>query len=190
MSFLQKAYSIIVKVFNFIDDKIILNLQAIMAGIMVICMSINIVSRWTIHHSLGELDEIALIAYLYLIFIGMCRLYRTDGNIAMNFFTERLHGLPKKLLLLFDMLVIGSVSGYMTYLSYKIMMKSFNRTLNITHIPYSFTHLAFLIGFSLLALCSLFNIIRQVITIFAPQSEIPVLVTEHVPSVEGDSGSL
>lgn len=190
MRFLQKALAVIVKIYDFIDNKIILNLQAIMAGIMVVCMTVNIVSRWIISRSLGELDEIALIAYLYLIFIGMCRLYRTDGNIAMNFFTERLHGLPKKLLLLFDMLVIGAVSGYMSYLSYKLMMKSFNRTLNITHIPYSYTHLAFLIGFSLLALCTLFNIIRQIISIFAPEAELPVLVTEHVPSVDGDSGSI
>ena len=190
MNSLQKFYAAVVKIFDFIDDKIILNLQAIMGGIMVVCMTVNIVSRWIISRSLGELDEIALIAYLYLIFIGMCRLYRTDGNIAMTFFTERLHGLAKKILLLFDMLVVCSVSGYMTYLAYKLMMKSFNRTLNITHIPYSYTHLAFVIGFSLLALCTLFNIIRQIITIVSPDTGLPVLVKEHESSPEGDAGSI
>ncbi len=190
MQLLQKIYIVMIKVFDFIDDKILMNIQWIMAAMMVICMAVNLVARWIIGRSLGELDEIALIGYLYLIFLGMCKLYRTDGNITMNFFIERLHGVAKKLLLLFDAIVVSAVSTYMTILSYRIMIKSFNRTLNITHIPYSYTHLAFLIGFSILALCTYANALKLMIDIFAPNNSIPAVVVEHNSSAEGDAGAL
>ena len=70
------------------------------------------------------------------------------------------------------------------------MIKSFNRTLNITHIPYSYTHLAFLIGFSILALCTYANALKLMIDIFAPNNSIPAVVVEHNSSAEGDAGAL
>lgn len=159
----KKIYAGITKIYDFLDDRIIENIQCIMGIIMVVSMSVNVFSRWIVGRSFGELDEICLLAYVWLIFIGMRKLYRTDGHLRMTFIVDHLPPVPKQILEIVNALIIGTVSGYMGYLSVKLMLRSFKRTLNVTHIPYAVAHLAFVIGFITLALCVLFDVIRRVV---------------------------
>lgn len=118
--------------------------------LIIACTSINIALRWTIGRSIGELDEISLMAFVWTIYIGMGLLYDCNEHICMDFIVNRLPGKSRIVLTVINMLVELLVSGTITFLAFKLMCKSWNRTLNVTHIPYSFLHLAILIGFMLL----------------------------------------
>ncbi len=170
MEKLKKTYAVITKIYDFLDDTIIENVKCIMGIIMVVSMSVNVFSRWIVGRSFGELDEICLLSYVWLIFIGMRKLYRTDGHLRMTFIVDHLPPVPRQILELINALIIGTVSGYMGYLSVKLMLRSFKRTLNVTHIPYAFAHLAFVIGFITLTVCVFIDVIRRIVLLHEHKS--------------------
>lgn len=131
-------------------DGIIELLGKISVLLIIGCTSVNIALRWTIGRSIGELDEISLMAFVWTIYIGMGLLNNYNEHICMDFIVNRLPGKGRIVLTLADMVIELIISGAITYLAFKLMCKSWNRTLNVTHVPYSFMHLAILIGFALL----------------------------------------
>ena len=180
MEKLKKTYAVITKIYDFLDDMIIENIKCIMGIIMIVSMSINVFSRWIVGRSFGELDEICLLAYVWLIFIGMRKLYRTDGHLRMTFIVDHLPPVPRQILELINALIIGTVSGYMGYLSVKLMLRSFKRTLNVTHIPYAFAHLAFVIGFTTLTVCVIIEIIRKIVLLSEHKSAEPETTSQEM----------
>lgn len=133
-------------------DRIIEFIGATMVIVTIGCTIVNIALRWTIGRSVGELDEISLMAFVWVIYVGMGLLYNTGEHICMDFVVNRLPFLPRIVVTILDMLVELVVGVVITFLAVKLMSNSMIRTTNVTHVPYAYLQLSIAIGFALFSI--------------------------------------
>ena len=141
-------------------DKVVDFIGSTMVLITILCTTINIFSRWIIGRSLGELDELSLIAFVWAIYIGMGTLYNTNEHICMDFVIQKLPYKPKLVLTIIDLIIELGMSVLISVLAFKLMSHSFIRTTNVNHIPYAFLQAAIAIGFVLLFISLLAKAIK------------------------------
>lgn len=139
------------KILNAID-KVVDFIGCTMVLLTILCTTINIFSRWTIGRSLGELDEISLMAFVWAIYIGMGTLYNRNEHICMDFILQKLPYRPKLILTFVDLIIEFGISALVSYLAFSLMSRSFIRTTNVTHVPYAFLQASIALGFLLLCL--------------------------------------
>lgn len=146
-------------------DRFIDIVGCIMVLTTIVCTSINIFSRWIIGRSLGQLDEISLMAFVWAIYIGMGVLYNRSEHITMDFIVQKLPPKSKFILIIIDTVIELFVSALVTVLAFKLMSRSFIRTTNVCHVPYAYLQLAIGVGFGHMVLCLISKLIKQISSI-------------------------
>ena len=131
-------------------DRVVDIIGSLMVLTTIICTSLNIFSRWIIGRSLGQLDEISLMAFVWTIYIGMGLLYNRNEHISMDFIIDKLPYTARIIVTIVDIIIELVISVLVTYLAVKLMGRSFIRTTNVTHVPYAYLQLSIVIGFFLL----------------------------------------
>lgn len=143
-------------------DKVVDTIGSIAVLMTIVCTSINIFSRWFIGRSLGQLDEISLIAFVWAIYIGMGTLFNTGEHICMDFIVNRLPRIPRIILTVINYVIEMGIAVLVTVLAVELMGRSFIRTTNVVHLPYAYLQLAIAVGFCLFAI----NVLRKLIDMF------------------------
>ena len=133
-------------------DSVIDKIGSFMVLVTIVCTSINIFSRWIIGRSLGQLDEISLIAFVWTVYVGVGLLYNRNEHISMDFVINKLPYTARVIVTIIDLLIELVLSVVVSYLAIKLMSRSFIRTTNVTHVPYAYLQAAVAIGFILLSL--------------------------------------
>lgn len=135
-----------------IVDRTVDIIGSFMVLVTIVCTSINIFSRWIIGRSLGQLDEISLMAFVWTVYVGMGLLYTRNEHISMDFIINKLPYTARIILTIVDILIELVVSVLVNYLAIKLMSRSFIRTTNVTHVPYAYLQASIAIGFFLLTI--------------------------------------
>ena len=143
-------------------DRVIDFVGSLMVLTTIVCTSINIFSRWIIGRSLGQLDEISLMAFVWAVYIGMGVLYNNDEHITMDFVLRKLPPKSRLVLTVIDIIIQMVVCVLVTFLAVKLMGRSFIRTTNVCHVPYAFLQLSIAIGFALMMM----SLVAKLIKIF------------------------
>jgi len=143
-------------------DRVVDFVGSLMVATTIICTSINIFSRWIIGRSLGQLDEISLMAFVWTVYVGIGVLFNNDEHITMDFIIRRLPGKSRLALTVINLVIELGLSVLMVWLAVKLMGRSFIRTTNVCHVPYAFLQLSIAIGFGLMLL----SIVAKLIKIF------------------------
>ena len=141
-------------------DQVINVIGSLMVLTTIVCTTINIFSRWIIGRSLGQLDELSLIAFVWAIYVGVGMLYNRGEHICMDFIILRLPYKPRVVLTILNTMIELVLSVLVTVLTVMLMSRSFIRTTNVNHIPYAFLQLSIGIGFGLLVLSLIAKMIR------------------------------
>ncbi len=169
MKFLEFLYG---KVYKKID-KVIDIIIVICSAIMVLALLANVVSRLLTGRDYPALNEIALMGFLWITYVGGGQFYRIDAHIRIDFILSHLPAKAREVMEVLISAVSVAVIGYVAFLSWKLMGRSFIRTLNVTHVPYAYMHLALGIGFSIMTLYNFTDLIVQIINLFRKGEPLP-----------------
>lgn len=154
-------------------DKVIDVIVIISSAMMVLSLGSNVALRLVTGREVPALNEIALMSFLWVTYVCGGQLYRINAHIRIDFILSHLPPKARDILEVFNTALGVAVTGYVGFLSWKLMLRSFNRTLNVTHVPYSFMHLALGIGFTIMAIYSCSDLIVQIINLFRKGEPLP-----------------
>lgn len=130
----------------------------------------NIWDWWLFGKRVATADEIALMGLVWASYVGMGLLYRCNGHCTMNFLVDAIHKPKMKMAvnILRDIIVLV-ISYFAVVYSWKLAIKSTNKLLQISKIPYFYCDIAFTVGYAHLLLVAFVDMLHNVIAFFKPE---------------------
>lgn len=124
-------------------------------AIMLLAVSVNVVSRYMFSKSFAWTEEIAYMAFTYVVFFGACAVYKRQGMIAIDVVVDHL---PRKIqkgcqIATYFLLSIGNAT--MVYYSYRLTAEAWVRSTANLRIPYAYIDVSAFIAFIFLTFYSL-----------------------------------
>lgn len=142
------------------------------------CSAYNIISLWITGRRVPYLDEFSLIALVWVVYIGMGLLYKNNEHVTMDFLIKLLPNKGKAISRIFNDILIIITSAATTYYAWHLSIKSFDKLMMITKIPYFFCDIAVVIGFAHLAILSLVDIFVN-ISALIHKKEVPANIWKN-----------
>ena len=147
-------------------DKLIYVFGGLGLVVAIAIYAYNIWDWWLFNRRIATADEIALMGLVWTSYVGMGLLFRQKGHCTMDFVVEMC---PEKFRPLLDIVrdvLILAVALVATYFSWKLSIKSFNKLLTISKIPYFYCDIAFTIGYAHLVLVVVVDLFRNIPKLF------------------------
>lgn len=142
---------------------ILKNLDAYFAGLMfaitLVIVVVNVFMRYFAGHILPWGEEVATSCFVYTTFIGAAWCLRTHQHVGVDLVVDRMPAGVRKAVQLLTDLVIVVLNSYITYLSVQFIISSKIKTMPILKISSIYLNASLLIGFGLMAIYSLVNLI-------------------------------
>ena len=130
------------------------------------CSAYNILSIWVVGKRSPSLDEFSLFSLVWIVYIGMGLLYKRNEHVTMDFVVELLPGVCKTIFRILNDIIIMLISGVTCYFAWKLSIKSFDKLLMITKIPYFFCDIVAVIGYAHLTLLTVIDAAVNVAGLF------------------------
>lgn len=138
-------------------------LDAYFAGLMfaitLVIVVVNVFMRYFVGHILPWGEEVATSCFVYTTFIGAAWCLRTHQHVGVDLVVDRMPAGVRKAVQLLTDLVIVVLNSYITYLSVQFIISSKMKTMPILKISSIYLNASLLIGFGLMAIYSLVNLI-------------------------------
>ena len=142
---------------------ILKNLDAYFAGLMfaitLVIVVVNVFMRYFVGHILPWGEEVATSCFVYTTFIGAAWCLRTHQHVGVDLVVDRMPAGVRKAVQLLTDLVIVVLNSYITYLSVQFIISSKMKTMPILKISSIYLNSSLFIGFGLMAIYSLVNLI-------------------------------
>ena len=144
---------------------ILKNLDAYFAGLMfaitLVIVVVNVFMRYFVGHILPWGEEVATSCFVYTTFIGAAWCLRTHQHVGVDLVVDRMPAGVRKAVQLLTDLVIVVLNSYITYLSVQFIISSKMKTMPILKISSIYLNSSLFIGFGLMAIYSLVNMIQD-----------------------------
>ena len=121
------------------------------------CSAYNIVSMWTVGRRSPHLDELSLFSLVWIIYIGIGLLYKRKEHVTMDFVVNLLPGVWRAISRIVNDLVIIAISAITCWFAWKLSIKSFDKLLMITKIPYFYCDIVVFIGYGHLTILAIID---------------------------------
>jgi len=132
--------------------------------IMVLMISINVFSRYILSKSFAFAEEIAYLGFNWSVFIGVCRMYRSKGLVAVDVFVDKLPAQVQKYVDLLINFVLTATNIAVAYYSIALAITGWSRRTAYLEIPYTFMYMPAAIAFVIMSITS-------IAFLFRPESE-------------------
>lgn len=140
------------------------------AGIIgLLITAVNVVARYVFSHSIAGAEEVVIICFCYLVFVGAAAAYKAKMHYGVDVLVNLLPEKGKKGLLFVTRIIIIAGLLCLTYLSYKYAVSSIKRTTAYLRISYFWIDLSLVIGFGLMAVYSVLDLLR---IDYSPEKEV------------------
>ena len=144
---------------------ILKNLDAYFAGLMfaitLVIVVVNVFMRYFVGYILPWGEEVATSCFVYTTFIGAAWCLRTHQHVGVDLVVDRLPAGMRNVVQLLTDLIIVFLNGYITYLSVLFIISSKMKTMPILKISSVYLNSSLFIGFGLMAIYSLANLIQD-----------------------------
>lgn len=164
---MQKIDAILKKIGDLLDRLIFI----LGGGGLIVAVAVyayNILDWWLFGKRIATADEIALMGLVWASYVGMGLLYRCHGHCTMDFIVEAIKAPKVKVLMnIIRNLLVLAVSIFAVYYSWKLSIKSFNKLLQISKIPYFYCDIAFTVGYAHLTLVAFVDMLHNIM-LFLP----------------------
>lgn len=148
------------KLFGFV--RLIEPVTAMIAfAILIAVVSSNVALRFSTGKSLVFTEEVAYIAFGYLVFIGASLLFRERALTSVDIIVDALPNKIRPLANVLTYVVIIFVTGFFAYLSLELALSSWLRTTAFLRIPYFWIYLAPAVSFGLMTAYSCAFVIAE-----------------------------
>ena len=146
--------------------KILKNLDAYFAGFMfaitLVVVVINVFTRKLFNFVIPWGEEVATTCFVYTTFVGAAWCLRTHQHVGVDLLVDKLPAGARKIVHIITDLIILVTNGYITWLSYQFVSSSSVKTMPILKISSVWLNSALILGFGLMTIYSLVNLIRTI----------------------------
>lgn len=146
--------------------KILKNLDAYFAGFMfaiTLCVVVvNVFTRYFANYIIPWGEEVATTCFVYTTFVGAAWCLRTHQHVGVDLLVDKLPAGVRKVVHILTDLIILLTNGYITYLSYQFVMSSRVKTMPILKVSSVWLNAALILGFGLMTIYSLINLIQTI----------------------------
>ena len=146
--------------------KILKNLDAYFAGFMfaitLVVVVINVFTRKLFNFVIPWGEEVATTCFVYTTFVGAAWCLRTHQHVGVDLLVDKLPAGARKIVHIITDLIILVTNGYITWLSYQFVSSSSVKTMPILKISSVWLNSALILGFGLMTIYSLMNLIRTI----------------------------
>ena len=133
-----------------------------MFAITMVLVIINVFSRYFFNAPIAWVEEVATSCFVYTVFVGAAWCLRTRQHVGVDLLVDRLPEKAREVVHLLTDIVILVLNGYVTYLSVLFMRSSKVKTMPILKISSVYLNASLTIGFGLMAIYSLVNLIQDI----------------------------
>ena len=146
--------------------KILKNLDAYFAGFMfaitLVVVVVNVFTRYFANYIIPWGEEVATTCFVYTTFVGAAWCLRTHQHVGVDLLVDKLPAGARKVVHILTDLIILVTNGYITWLSYQFVSSSSVKTMPILKISSVWLNSALILGFGLMTIYSLMNLIRTI----------------------------
>ena len=146
-------------------EHILKNLDAYFAGLMfaitLAIVVVNVFMRYFVGHVLPWGEEVATSCFVYTTFVGAAWCLRTHQHVGVDLVVDRMPTGIRNVVQLLTDLIIVVLNSYITYLSVQFIISSKVKTMPILKISSVYLNASLFIGFGLMAIYSLVNMIQD-----------------------------
>ncbi len=121
-------------------------------SITILAVLINTILGWTVGRRFGEFEEIALVGFVWITFLGISVVYKDVIHIRIDFILD---ALPKKITVIIDFVInIGIIlfCFFVTKNASMLMFGAINKTTSLLRMSYFFIDLPVVLGFGLMSI--------------------------------------
>ena len=133
----------------------------------IIVYAYNIWDWWLFKKRIPKADEIALLGLIWTSYAGLGLLFHIKGHCTMDFIVEMLHGKARILIFIIRDILMIIVSLVAVYYSWKLAIKSFNKVLVISKIPYFYCDISLTVGYAHLLIVVFIDFLRSIVKLFS-----------------------
>lgn len=145
---------------------ILKNLDAYFAGFMfaiTLCLVVvNVFTRYALNYIIPWSEEVATSCFVYTTFVGGAWCLRTRQLVGVDMLVEKLPYKTARIINVITDSIILFLNGYITYLSYRFTYSSRIKTMPILKISSVYLNSALILGFGLMTIYSVYNVIRSI----------------------------
>ena len=142
--------------------KILKNADAYFAGFMfaitLVVVVINVFTRKLFNFVIPWGEEVATTCFVYTTFVGAAWCLRTHQHVGVDLLVDKLPAGVRKIVHIITLVT----NGYITWLSYQFVASSSVKTMPILKISSVWLNSALILGFGLMTIYSLANLIRTI----------------------------
>ena len=146
--------------------KILKNLDAYFAGFMfaitLVVVVVNVFTRYFANYIIPWGEEVATTCFVYTTFVGAAWCLRTHQHVGVDLLVDKLPAGARKIVHILTDLIILVTNGYITWLSWQFVASSSVKTMPILKISSVWLNSALILGFGLMTIYSLANLIRTI----------------------------
>lgn len=142
-----------------------LYIGAVFLSITSILVLINVITRYFLSFTFNWTEEVAVGAFVWVIFLGLANAYKTKGLIGVEVLTNLVADKYQPIVLMLTSSVVTVLSGTMFYLSYLYFLNSTKITAAL-EVSYKFIYIAIVISFALITIYSIYFLVQSIRKVF------------------------
>lgn len=123
----------------------------------------NIISWWVSSRRFAIADDYALIGLVWASYAGLGILFRSRGHCTIDFVVNLLPEKGRVVMKVVQNVIITAICIIAVYFSWKLSIKSVNKLLTISKVPYFFVDIAIPLGYGHLLLLVVVDTLRSIL---------------------------
>ena len=132
-----------------------------MFSVMVLLTMFNVASDWVVNRRYGEIQEFVLAAFVWVGYVGMGELYKSNEHISVDLLAKSLPEKGKRILSIIIDIIVMVISVIIMYFAIVLTLKSYTKYTAVLKIPYIYIDLAVVIGFTSTVIYAIRNIVKN-----------------------------
>ena len=129
--------------------------------VVLIVVTINVMLRYFLSRSIPWAEEISVIGFSCVIFIGSAAVYKRNMHVGIDFIIGLLPRPAQAALTFLTHVFLFVFNCYITYLAWVYSVESWEKPTSILSIPYFFVNIPICIGFASMSVYAFLNLARR-----------------------------
>ena len=136
-------------------------LCSIAMSIVILAVMANILLGITTGRRYGQLEELAITAFVWVTFLGASVAYKRGAHICIDFLVKKF---PERMQMLTDLLIKLFLIAFNSYLVYMAWVLSINARITspMLNIPYFYIYLSVVLGFGCMTIRIIIDLVRDI----------------------------
>ena len=125
--------------------------------LIIVVVTVNVVLRYFFARSIAWAEEVSVIGFSCVIFIGSAAVYKRNMHVGIDFVVNLLPDLWQRMISVATKVFLLVFTAYVTYLGWIYSVEAWDKPTSILFIPYFFINFPICIGFASMAVYSLLD---------------------------------